>query len=191
LSDNAVFYAKGRNRGNERKIILAVACSLVGKAPTKQKRIKMKVRIPISSDKKQGGVPEWITNAYVFVAKNHDTVQSDVDLKGYDITFSDDNLFDKAGVKATKCDMRLFVIEEAGDAEEPDIQMTFVIYAPFTTNLWKWCGQMVGEEFWAKFEAVAPEPEEEGDDLELESDEESSGSEPEEGEEESGEEAVQ
>jgi excinuclease ABC subunit A len=105
-----------------------------------------------------------------FVAQSHDIVTPQVELSGFDINFSDDHLFAK-GASASKCDLRKFVIMETGPSEEPDGEMQFVIYAPFTKSLWNWCGQYAGEEFFAEFNAVAVE-EAAGGDLELVGDEE-------------------
>src|SRR5271157_5222409 len=162
------FFVRGRNRGNERQIILSSATLLVGKAPTKAKRIKMRVRMPLTG-RKPVGTRDWILAAMSFVAQSHDTVQVAVELSGFDIEFSDDTLFNDAKAKAQKCQMRGFVVEECGDSENPHVEMGFLIYAPFSTGLWKFCGQMGGDEIWAKFTQVdEPEPE----DLELTSDEE-------------------
>jgi len=167
MSDTT-FFARGRNKGNERKVILSTATLLVGKAPTKTKRIKMKVRLPLNG---KAGAPEWVTNAMVFVAQSHDIVSPQVEFSGFEIAFSDDNLFDEAKAKAQKCQLRSFVIQEGGESENPEVEMQFLIYAPFSTGLWKWCGQMGGEEFWAQFTQV-DEPDSEPEDLELTGDEE-------------------
>ena len=167
------FYARGRNKGNERKVILSTATLLVGKAPTKQKRIKLKLRMPLSGRAKLAGTPEWITAAHTFVAQNHDVVCPSIEFKGFDIQFSDDSLF-SGDVKSPKCSMRGFEIAESGDSEQPDIDMTFTVYAPFSTALWEWVGQYAGEEMWAKFEQGEIEEESASDDLELTGDEEES-----------------
>jgi len=164
------FFLKGRNKGNERQIVLRTATLLVGKAPTKQKRIKMKVSMPLTG-KKTSGMPEWITNAMTFVMQSHDTVVPDLEFKGFDIHFDDQQLFDSKGAKAPKCQMRGFVVEEVGDSSNPDVDLTFLIYAPFSTRLWNWCGQMGGEEFWAQFTQVE-EPQSDTLELSGESDEE-------------------
>jgi hypothetical protein len=159
----SIFFVRGRNKGNERKVILSTATLLVGKAPTKSKRIKIKVRMPLNG---KAGAPEWVTNAMVFVGQSHDIVSPQVEFSGFDIQFSDDNLFDEAKAKANKCQMRCFVIQEAGDSENLDIEMQFLIYAPFSTALWKWCGQMGGEDVWAQFTQVE-QPEEDDEEFEL------------------------
>jgi hypothetical protein len=159
----SVFFQRGRNKGNERKVILSSATLLVGKAPTKQKRIKMKVRLPLTGQR-MTGVPEWIVDAQTFVEKNNDTVTPDVDFKGFEINFSDDSsLLSEAKVNAQKCQMRGFVIQPSGDSEDPVVEMQFLIYAPFSDRLWRFCGQYGGEEFWARFTQVE-EPEEDDSD---------------------------
>jgi len=162
------FFVRGRNRGNERKIILVSAALLVGKAPTKNKRIRMKVRMPLNGQKPVG-TPDWVMKAMEFVAQSHDAVNATAQFSGFDVTFNDENLFEQAKAAANKCQLRSFVIQEFGDAENPDIVMEFLIYAPFSSNLWRFCGQYGGEEYWAKFEQVE-EPEDE--DLELTGDDE-------------------
>ena len=163
------FFTRGRSKGNERRILLSSFTCLVGKAPTKAKRLKLKIRMYLTGQK-MTGMPEWIANAMTFVAKSHDIVTLQNDLSGFEIAFSDDSLFAKE-VLANKCDLRKFVIMETWPSEEPDVEMQFVIYAPFTKSLWNWCGQYAGEEFWAEFTAVAVE-EAAGGDLELTGDDE-------------------
>lgn len=154
-----VFYTKGRSKGNQRKITINSAHLLVGKAPTKGKRIKLNVTMGVSTQK-HTGAPEWVTNAFEFVAKNHDEVTPNVDFKGYDIGFSVDNLFGEKAVNAPRCQMRGFVVTEQGDAETPDVVLKFIVYAPFATDLWNWLGQMAGEEVWSVFAQAAPDEDE-------------------------------
>ena len=116
------------------------------------------------------GMPDWVTNAMTFVAQSHDIVTPQVELSGFDIAFSDDNLFAEAKAKASKCQLRKFVVMETGDEEQPDVEMQFVIYAPFSRGLWAWAGQYGGEECWAQFTQVE-EPEAAGGGLELTGDE--------------------
>ena len=155
-----LWYQRGRNKGNERQIILKTATLLVNKAG--EKRIKMKVAMPLTG-RKMAGTPEWITNAMTFVAQSHDIVTPQVEFSGFDIHFSDDNLFDKDGAKAPKCQLKGFVVLESGNQETPDVDLQFVIYAGYSSALWRWCGTMGGQEFWASFvQTVEP-----AEDLEL------------------------
>jgi len=152
MSDH-VFYAKGNSNGNHRKVVINNATLLVGKAPTRAKRIKLKLSMGLSTQS-MTGTPEWIAAAHEFVAKNHDPVKPDLKLNGFDIGFSDttDNLFRTGELKASKCQLRSFLISEVGDSEAPDVVMTFLFYASFSTPLWEWVGQMAGLEVWASFD---------------------------------------
>lgn len=187
MSDH-VFYAKGKNRGNHRKLVISNPQMLIGKAPTKSKRIKMKFTMGLSTQKTTG-TPEWISAAHEFVAKNHDAVTPKVDLRGFDISFSTENLFHPLGILAAKCQMRSFIISEMGEAEAPDIMLTFTVYTAFSTSLWDWLGQMAGDDVWARFDQIeTPEEEEDEDQLSLTSEDDEDEEEEDEEEDENGDE---
>lgn len=170
MSDH-VFYSRP-NRGNQRKVTLGPPQMLISKPPTKSKRIKLKLTMGLSTQK-HTGAPEWITNAFEFVSKNHDPVAPEVDFKGFDINFATENLFQQDGITAVKSQLRSFRIEEQGDSENPDVVMVFYVYAAFSTALWEWLGQMAGDEVWAKFVQIEQPAEEEDDNqLELNSEDE-------------------
>ena len=160
------FFVRGRNKGNERKVILQSELVLVGKAPTKQKRIKIKVQMMLSGQKTTG-MPEWMEHAFEFVAKNHDPVTPQIDLRGFDLEFSADNLFGPKTVKTTKAQLRGFFVQEVGEAENADVVLQFLVYAPFSGRLHSWIGQMAGEEIWMKFEQMEEQEDEGEGDLEL------------------------
>ena len=89
-----VFYSTEERR-NERQIRILSVGSLVSKPPTKEKRISIKVRMPLSGATNMGA-PAWLDNAYVFVAQNHDTVTPNIEFKGFTIDFSTENLSARA-----------------------------------------------------------------------------------------------
>jgi hypothetical protein len=161
-----VFFDK-KKKANQRKVVVTSPVGLQGKPPTKDKRIKLKVQMPLSGQKMLG-YPEWLINAYDFVSNNHDTVTPELQFRGFDLEFSSANLFGKETVKAPKSQMKSFEITEVGDSENPEIVLNFLVYAPFSTALWEWFGQMYGEEVWCKFVQAI---EEKSDDLELKADE--------------------
>ena len=136
-----VFYSTEERR-NERQIRILSVGSLVSKPPTKEKRISIKVRMPLSGATNMGA-PAWLDNAYVFVAQNHDTVTPNIEFKGFTIDFSTENLFGES-VSSPDTIMRAFEIAEFGDAENPDVAMTFTIRMQFSTRRWDWLGQYVG-----------------------------------------------
>jgi hypothetical protein len=143
------FYATD-NHHNERQIRILSVGSLVSKPPTKEKRISLKVRMPLSGTVNMGA-PEWIDEAFLYVCKHgSDKVTPDVEIKGYSIDLSAENLFGK-DIKSPNCIMKGFEIAEFGNEENPDVSISFTIRLPFSGPRWNWLGQYVGEEVWAKF----------------------------------------
>lgn len=142
------FYSTS-NDHNVRQIRILSVGSLVSKPPTKEKRISVKVRMPLSGPSNMGA-PEWLDNAYTFVAKSQDSVTPNIEFKGYSIDFSVENLFGES-VSSPSCAMRGFEVYEAGDVENPDVVMDFSLRMGFSTALWNWFGQYVGDDVWVKF----------------------------------------
>ena len=157
-----------QNNHNQRELTIVNVAQLVGKAPTKEKRIRIKVRMLLSADMNMGA-PEWLQKSYLFVAETGDCVTPTVEFKGYDLHFSAENLFEQEGVKAPKCQMRSFEIHECGDSEEPDVAVTFTLYCQFSMDLWSWLGAFGGETCWCKFTpgvvVESPDPTNSGEEL--------------------------
>lgn len=61
-----------------RRIKLRSALLLIGKAPTKQKRIKSMLTMKLDSggEDQIAGLPEWLENARDFVMRNGETINS-------------------------------------------------------------------------------------------------------------------
>jgi len=126
---------------------------LVSKPPTKEKRISIKVRMPLSSGGIGTGImgaPEWLEQAYLFVAKNGSSVSDGTEFKSYALEFSSENLFGEP-ILANDSIMRGFEISEFGSEETPDVICNFTIRIAFSGPRWQWLGQFVGEDVWAKF----------------------------------------
>lgn len=135
------------DRKNEREVTVVNVTSLVSKPPTKEKRIRLKVRMLLSG-KSNAGAPEWLDAAMAYVMKWHEKVVPKIEFRGYEIHISADNLFGKKGVKAPRCMLRSFEITEFGDAETPDVVANFTLYIPFSRSMWNWLGQYVGDDVW-------------------------------------------
>jgi hypothetical protein len=151
VSDHRFFSTD--NRHNERQIRILSVGSLVSKPPTKEKRISIKVRMPLSGGETgvgTMGAPEWLDAGYIFVSKHHDTVTPEIEFKGYSIELSVENLFGD-DIKSPDCIMRGFEITECGNEETPDVVLSFTIRMPFSSKKWNYLGQYVGEDVWAKF----------------------------------------
>lgn len=157
---DTVFYST-ENHHNERELTIVNVAMLVGKAPTKEKRIRIKVRMLLSETINMGS-PEFLDHAHRYVAQNHDVVSPKVEFRGYDLHFSADNLFEAQGVKSPRCQMRSFEVAECGDSENPDVAATFTIYMPFSTASWEWLGAFGGETCWCSFTPGVPDATPEG-----------------------------
>jgi hypothetical protein len=133
----------------------------------------MNILMPLSGEK-MGGMPDMLSIAYNYVAQQHETVSTDWAFAGYDIQFAaEQNLFGEKEIGLPRCDMKKFVVTEMGSSENPDVCLTFKIYAQFSDKLLRFCGQMAGETFWSKFEQGEYEQETEDDSqLELSADDE-------------------
>jgi hypothetical protein len=152
MADHTFFSTE--NRHNERSIRILSVGSLVSKPPTKEKRISIKVRMPLSTGGTGTGTmgaPTWLDEAYRYVASHGgDKITPDIEFKGYSIDFSVENLFGD-DIKSADCIMRGFEIAEFGNEETPDVVLSFTLRMPFSGKKWNWLGQFVGEDVWAKF----------------------------------------
>lgn len=125
---------------------------LVGKAPEKQKRIKIMLSMPLSG-LPAVGMPGWLADAWEFVEKTHDLVSQSITFPGVNLQFSADDMFSKPA-KAPKSSLNKFSIVSVGDKEEPDTELQFVAYAPFSTALLNYVGQFAGDDIWANFDLI-------------------------------------
>ena len=151
MSEHVFFSTE--NRHNERVIRILSVGSLVSKPPTKEKRISIKVRMPLSTGGTGTGTmgaPEWLDRSYIFVSQNHSTISDDIEFKGYALEFSSENLFGEP-ILAGDSIMRGFEITEMGNEETPDVVLSFTIRIPFSCKRWEWLGNFVGEDVWVKF----------------------------------------
>jgi len=148
MSDHT-FYSVENGR-NERKLTILSVTGNVGRAPTKEKRISLKLRMPLADNM---GAPDWIDKAHTFVGQNHDPVgPMNVDFQGYVLSFAaDQTLFGKKGFTASSCRMRGFIVHEVGQEDKLDVVMEFSVRMPFTQSRWNWLGQYNGEEVFIKF----------------------------------------
>lgn len=152
MSEHVFFSTESRH--NERLIRILSVGSLVSKPPTKEKRISIKVRMPLSTGGTGTGTmgaPAWLDEAYRYVASHGgDKITPDIEFKGYSIDLSTENLFGD-DIKSANCIMRGFEIAEFGNEETPDVVLSFTLRMPFSGKKWKYLGQYVGEDVWAKF----------------------------------------
>ena len=141
----------------EQKVTLLHVQAKGGEATGKLKVIRAKLAINMSSDTK-GSAPDWASEAQSFVLKTGNTVSPPHEFEAMDVDFSVDELFSK-GVKGHSAKLHGFEVIAKG-GEDPDVLALFTAEVAYAGPLWKWLGEHIGEEFYAKFEQVveAPKP---------------------------------
>lgn len=145
--------------GASRRVILS--------SVTLQKDRKIKctgVRMPLTGESIQSQ-PEWLDNAFVAVSKSFTEVEPEVQqISDLSITFAnhppgekpDTELFEGPEVKAPGSELKKLIVLRTGDTDDPEVSLQFNLYAPFTRPLWKWLGEMGGQEVHMSFPSGAP-----------------------------------
>ena len=106
-------YYEVTNSHNQRELTIVNVALLVGKAPTKEKRIRIKVRDVLSGHPNMGA-PDWLSAAQAFVSEGMIRFIRQSTLRVTIFDFSADNLFGAQGVKSPHCQMHSFEITEFG-----------------------------------------------------------------------------
>ena len=136
----------GLFHGESRKIILG--------SPTLQtssRRICIPITMPLTGES-MAGLPDWLSDAYVAVAKTFTEVSPSVsqitDLTLSFLTQGDkgETLFDNPNARVRNAEIRKFTIKRAGSPEDPEVELHFKAYIPFGRKFWAWIGEMAGEE---------------------------------------------
>jgi hypothetical protein len=167
------------NDKTARRMIIRSATSLVGKAPTKQKRIKMMCTMYLDGlgEDQLAGAPDWLGEARDFVMKSGEQVTASHVFKRVNVSMGDANLFKKKPNEAPNTQLDHFVIKQVGKADEKDTILTFEMRSGFSTDLWIWVGQQSGEEFDVMFEVIGQEADQFLEDESVSEDEEDDASE--------------
>lgn len=146
-----------------RRLILRSFAVLVGRAPSKDKRLKMLCTMPLDAET---GYPDWLADARDFVMKHGQVVKPAEIIACCNVTMRDEQLFQNTPIEAPKARISHFSVEQMGDSEDPETVLKFQIMAPFSTDLCRWSGQMAGEEFDAIYDLVSGTAAEDEDDEE-------------------------
>lgn len=154
-------------KSHPQQVTLKTATVLVGRAPTKEKRIRAVFTLALSSGEVKG-MPEWLADAATFVMQHpKQTVTEQLQVPGVNISFGDPNLFKKKTVEAPNSDIRKFEVYSVGKEDDPETELGFTIYTKFSTDLWRWVGQQAGTDFTATFDVIVKEVEAVNPTLEL------------------------
>ena len=131
-------------------------------SPTKQSsngRIVFPVSMPLTNENFVG-MPTWVHDGYDAVRKTFTQVDPEVqEVTEIDLAFSNDapkgEMFAAPSARLAGASLKGFSIERVGDAEEPDVELHFKVYAPFAREFWAWIGEMAGHEVYMAFPKTA------------------------------------
>lgn len=137
-------------QGVQRKVTLG--------SPTKQcsnGRILFPVNMPLTGDS-LAALPSWVSNGFVAVSQACMEVIPDVqEMSELALAFSNDaptgELFAPPSARLPGASLKGFKIVRGGDPDDPEIELHFKAYAPFTRDFWAWIGEMAGQEVYMSF----------------------------------------
>ncbi len=104
------------------------------------------------------GMPNWLGDAFTAVSKNFTEVEPQVQqIADLSIAFTNEKpsgeLFKAPAAKSPGAELRRFTVLRTGDGENPDVELHFTAYCPFSRDFWKWLGEMAGEDVHMAFPA--------------------------------------
>lgn len=127
-------------------------------SPTKQcsnGRIVFPIKMPLSGESFIG-MPDWVGTGYTAVAQNFTEVDPEVQqVSDITLAFSNDKpageLFEPPSAKVPGAELKVFKIKRTEDPDDPEVELHFKAFAPFTRDFWAWIGEMTGKEVYMAF----------------------------------------
>lgn len=127
-------------------------------SPTKQcsnGRIVFAVQMPLTGES-FASLPDWVGSGYEAVSKVFMEVNPEVqEVSDITLAFSNDapkgELFAPPSAKLPGASLKGFKIIRAGEPDDPEIELHFKVYGPFTRAFWAWVGEMAGNEVYMAF----------------------------------------
>ncbi len=132
--------------GSNRRVILG--------SPTLQttsRRVCIPIRMPLTGESFTG-MPDWIGTAYEAVSKYLTEASPEVqEISDTTLAFFNDapsgELFAPPSAKVPASTLKGFSVTRVDDPDEdPEVELQFKAYIPFTRNFWAWVGEMAGKE---------------------------------------------
>ena len=138
-------------------------------------RICLPITMPLTGQSVVG-MPDWLGNAFEQVSKYAKTFKPEIEqIADIVVCFNNakpaDKLFDDPSARVPSAELKGFIVARAEDPDDPTVQLTFKLYAPFSRDFWAWLGEMTGHEVWMGFpkslggRVTAPKAEQENLDL--------------------------
>jgi hypothetical protein len=137
--------------GSNRRVILG--------SPTLQttsRRVSIPIRMPLSGEAFTG-MPDWIGTAYTAVSKYLTEASPDVQqISDVTLGFYNDKptgeLFAPPSAKVPASELKNFSVTRVGDPDEdPEVELQFKAFIPFSRDFWGWIGEMAGKEVYMAF----------------------------------------
>lgn len=129
-------------------------------SPTKQcsnGKIVVPISMPLSGESFVG-MPDWISTGFEAVSKNFTQVDPEIQqVADIVLVFNNDKpageMFAAPNAKVPGGELKNFVVKRAGSPDDPEIELSFKVAAPFSRDFWQWLGEMAGKEVWMAFPA--------------------------------------
>ena len=127
-------------------------------SPTKQcsnGRIVFAVQMPLTGES-FASLPDWVGSGFEAVSKAFMEVNPEVqEVSDLALAFSNDapkgELFAPPSARLPGASLKGFKIVRAGEPDDPEIELHFKAYGPFTRDFWAWIGEMAGSEVYMAF----------------------------------------
>lgn len=124
---------------------------------TSNRRICIPIRMPLDEDG-FAGMPDWISDAYSAVYKSFTKVSPEVEqIADVTLAFANDKpkgeLFAPPSSRVNQAELRGFSVVRTDDPADPEIELQFKAFAPYSRAFWAWIGEMAGKEVYMAFPA--------------------------------------
>lgn len=127
-------------------------------SPTKQattSRITFQISMPLTGEL-LGDLPDWVSVGFTGVSENFRSLKPDVQqVSGILLAFQNDKpqnmLFNNPDAKVPNSELKNFSIVRVGDPDDPEVELQFHAFCPFSRDFWAWIGEMCGAEVWMNF----------------------------------------
>ena len=127
-------------------------------SPTKQcsnGRIVFAVQMPLTGES-FASLPDWVGSGFKAVSTAFMEVNPEVqEVSDLALAFSNDapkgELFAPPSARLPGASLKGFKIVRAGEPDDPEIELHFKAYGPFTRDFWAWIGEMAGQEVYMAF----------------------------------------
>jgi hypothetical protein len=127
-------------------------------SPTKQSttgRICVAIRMPLTGESLVSA-PDWVGECYQAVSQFASDMTPEIEqIADITIAFANDKpkgkLFDDPSARVPSAELKAFCVQRCGEDEDPDVELVFKLYAPFSREFWQWLGEMAGAEVYMAF----------------------------------------